>query len=159
MFVASLILILSTAMFFFYFQATCQKILRRQFDAEYFQVIVKANRLEFPSVQKSLDESDAPLDYQRLRTMLECDFLALVYLLKNAANIHQRYSYEERLLIVYFRVIFFFLTLRHMLKMNRERAAILRLTAVLQYFANVVGQRVNTVRFGNLTAADYLMNL
>ena len=158
MFVASLILIFSTAMFFFYFQATCQKILRRQFEAEYFQVIVKANRLEFPSVQKSLDESDAPLDYQRLRTMLECDFLALVYLLKNAANIQQRYSYEEWLLMAYFRVVFFFLTLRHLLKL-RESAAILRLTAVLQYFANVVGQRVNTVRFGNLTAADYLMNL
>ena len=158
MFVASLILIISTALFFFYFQTTCQKILRRQFEAEYFQVIVKANRLEFPSVQKSLDESDALLDYQRLRTVLECDFLALGYLLKNAANIHQRYSYEERLLIVYFRVVFFLLTLRHLLKL-RESAAILRLTAVLQYFANVVGQRVNTVRFGDLTAADYLMNL
>ena len=158
MFVASLILILSTALFFFYFQATCQKILRRQFEAEYFQVIVKANRLEFPSVQKSLDESDAPLDYQRLRTMLECDFLALVYLLKNAANVHQRYSYEEWLLMVYFRVVFFLLTVRHLLKL-KEGAAVLRLTAVLQYFANVVGQRVNTVRFGNLTAADYLMNL
>ena len=153
MFVASLILIISIALFFFYFQVTCQKILRRQFEAEYFQVIVKVNRLEFPSVQKSLDESDAPLDYQRLRTMLECDFLALVYLLKNAANIHQRYSYEERLLIVYFRVVFFFLTLRHLLKL-RESAAILRLTAVLQYFANVVGQRMNTVCFANLNASD-----
>ena len=158
MIVASLILIMSTALFFFYFQTTCQKILRRQFDAEYFQVIVKANRLEFPSVQKALDESDAPLDYQRLRTMLECDYLALAYLLRNAANVHQRYSYEERLLIVYFRVLFFLLTLRHLLKL-RENAAVLRLTAVLQYFANVVGQRVNMVRFGNLTAADYLMNL
>jgi hypothetical protein len=158
MFVASLILIISTALFFFYFQVTCQKILRRQFEAEYFQLIVKANRLEFPSVQKSLDESDARLDYQRLRTMLECDFLALVYLLKNAANVQQRYSYEERLLMLYFRVVFALLTLRHVLKL-REGAAILRLTAVLQYFANVVGQRVNMVRFGNLTAADYLMNL
>ena len=158
MIVASLILVMSTALFFFYFQVTCQKILRRQFEAEYFQVIVRANRLEFPWVQKSLDESDAPLDYQRLRTVLECDFLALAYLLKNAANIHQRYSYEEWLLIVYFRVVFFFLTLRHLLKL-RESAAILRLTAVLQYFANVVGQRVNQVRFGNLTAADYLMNI
>jgi hypothetical protein len=158
MFVASLILIISTALFFFYFLATCQKILRRQFDAEYFQVIVKANRLEFPSVQKVLDESEGPLDYQRLRTMLECDFLALVYLLKNAANIHQRYTYEERLLMIYFRVVFFFLTLRHLLKL-RENAVVLRLTAVLQYFANVVGQRVNMVRFGNLSAADYLMNL
>jgi hypothetical protein len=158
MFVASLILIISTALFFFYCQATCQKILRRQFEAEYFQVIVKVNRLEFPSVQKSLDESEAPLDYQRLRTVLECDFLALGYLLKNAANVHQRYSYEEWLLIVYFRVVFFFLALCHLLKL-RENAAILRLTTVLQYFANVVGQRINTVRFGNLTAADYLMNL
>ena len=158
MFVASLILIISTALFFFYFQATCQKILRRQFDAEYSQVIVKANRLEFPSVQKSLDESDAPLDYQRLRTVLECDFLALVYLLKNAANVHQRYSYEERLLMVYFRVVFFLLTLRHLLKL-RESAAILRLTAVLQYFANVVGQRVSQVGFGNLSASQYLLSL
>ena len=158
MFLASLILIISTARFFFYFQATCQKILRRQFDAEYFQVIVKANRLEFPSVQKSLDESDAPLDYQRLRTMLECDFLALAYLLKNAANVQQRYSYDERLLMLYFRVVFAVLTVRHLFKL-REGAAVLRLTAVLQYFANVVGQRVNQVRFGNLTAADYLMNI
>jgi hypothetical protein len=27
-----------------------------------------------------------------------------------------------------------------------EKLAILKLTAILQYFANVVGQRVNTVR-------------
>ena len=158
MIVASLILIMSTALFFFYFQTTCQRILRRQFEAEYFQVIVKVNRLEFPSVQKSLDESDAPLDYARLRTVLECDFLALVYLLKNAANVQQRYSYEEWLLMAYFRIVFFALTLRHMFKLQ-ENAAIMRLTSVLQYFANVVGQRINTVRFGNLTAADYLMNL
>ena len=158
MFVASLILILSTALFFFYFQATCQKILRRQFEAEYFQVIVRANRLEFPSVQKSLDEADAPLDYQRLRTMLECDFLALVYLLKNAANVNQRYSYEERLLILYFKFVFASLITRHWLKL-RETPAALKLTAILEYFANVVGERVNTVRFGNLTASDYLLNL
>jgi hypothetical protein len=41
----------------------------------------------------------------------------------------------------------------------REEPAILKLTAILQYFANVVGQRVNTVRYANLTAADYLLGL
>jgi len=50
------------------------------------------------------------------------------------------------------------LGLRRLLRLG-ENAAILRLTAVLQYFANVVGQRVNAVKFGNLTAADYLLNL
>ncbi|MGO8734520.1 MAG: hypothetical protein ACLQVM_17225 [Terriglobia bacterium] len=155
---AALILILSTAMFFFYFQVTCQKVLRRQFDREYFQSIVNANRLEFPSLRKSLEEFDAPVDYARLRMMLKCDYLALTYLLKNAANVNQRYSNEERLLILYFRWQFVSLAVRRTLRVG-EKKAVLRMTSVLQYFANVVGQRVNTVRFGNLTAADYLLNL
>jgi hypothetical protein len=158
MILAALILILSTALFFFYFQVTCQKILRRQFDREYFQSIANANRLEFPSLRKSLEEFGPPVDYPRLRMVLKCDFLALTYLLKNAANVNQRYSNEERLLILYFRWHFLSLAVRRLLKVG-EKKAILRLTSVLQYFANVVGQRVNAVRFGNLTAADYLLNL
>jgi len=159
MFMAALILILSTALFFFYFQVTCQRILRRQFEQEYFQSIVNANRLEFPSVQKALEEFDAPVDYARLRTVLKCDFLALTYLLKNAANVNQKYSNEDRLLILYFRAVFFWMGLRHLFRLNRERISVLRLTQILKYFANVVGQRVNMVRFGNLTATDYLLNL
>jgi hypothetical protein len=158
MILAALILILSTALFFFYFQVTCQKILRRQFDREYFRSIVNANRFEFLSLQKSLEEFGPPVDYPRLRMMLKCDFLALTYLLKNAANVNQRYSSEERLLILYFRWQFLSLAVRRLLRVG-EKKVILRLTSVLQYFANVVGERVNTVRFGNLTATDYLLNL
>lgn len=158
MFLAALILILSTALFFFYFQATCQKILRRQFDREYFQAIVNANRLEFPSVRKALEDFAEPVDYPRLRMTLKCDFLALTYLLKNAANLQQRYSSEERLLMLYFRLVFFSLLTRHWLRL-REKPAILKLTAILQYFANVLGQRVNTIRLADLTASDYLLKL
>ena len=158
MFVASLILIVSTALFFFYFQVACQRILRRKFDREYFLSIVNANRLEFPAVRKALEDFDAPVDYPRVRMTLKCDYLALSYLLKNAANVNQRYTREERLLMLYFRVVFFVLGVRHALKLG-EKSAILKLTAILQYFANVVGQRVNTVRFGNLAASDYLLSL
>jgi len=153
-----LILILSTAMFFFYFQATCQKILRQQFDQEYFQSIVKAGRFEFPSLRKSLEEFGVPADYPRLRLMLKCDFLALVCLLKNAADVKHRYSNEERLLIIYARWQFLSLAVRHLVKVGEKEAA-LRLSSVLQYFANVVGQRVNAVRLANLTATDYLLGL
>jgi hypothetical protein len=156
MIVAWLTFTLSIAMFFFYFQVTCQKILRRQFDREYFHSIANATRLAFPSLRKSLDELAAPVDYPRLRVMLNCDFLALTYLLKNAANTKQRYSIQERLLILYFRWLFLSLAVRHLLRVGEKRAA-LRLTSILQYFANVVGQRANTVRFGNLAAADYLL--
>jgi len=158
MFMAALILMVSTGLFFFYLQAVCQKILRRQFAQEFFQSIVNANRLEFPSVRKAIEDFGSPVEYPRLTLTLKCDFLALTYLLKNAANINQRYSYEERLLILYFRLAFASLIVCHWLKL-RETPIVLKLTAVLKYFANVVGERVNTVRFGNLTASDYLLNL
>ncbi len=159
MFLAALILILSAALFFFYFQATCQKILRRQFDQEYYyQFVVNANRLEFPSIRKALEEFDAPVEYQRHRMMLKCDYLALSYLLKNAANASQRYSREERFLMLYFRLTLFSLFICHLLRLQ-EKPAILNLTSILRYFANVVGQRLNTLRFGNQTASDYLLNL
>jgi len=158
MILAMIILILSTAMFFFYFQATCQRILRRQFDREYFKSIVNTARLEFPSLRKSLEEFGAPVDYAWLRIMLKCDFLALTYLLKNATNLNHRYSHEDRLLILYFRWLSFSLAIRHLLRVS-EKHAILSLTSVLQYFANVVGQGVDTVKFGNLTATDYLLSL
>jgi hypothetical protein len=157
MVLSALILILSTAFFFFYLQATCQRILRQQFDREYFLAIVNASSLEFPAVRRTLGEFNAPVDYPRLRMMLKCDFLALSYLLKNAVNVHQRYSREERLLMFYFRLVFASLITRHWLRVG-EKPAILKLTAILQYFANVVGQRVNTVRFANLTASDYLLD-
>jgi hypothetical protein len=158
MYLAVLILVISTGLFFFYFQAVCLKILRRRFDREYFQAIVDANRLEFPAVRKTLEEYEAPVDYARVRMILKCDYLALTYLLKNAANVNQRYSREELLLILYFKAVFVSLVARHWLRL-REKPPILRLTTILQFFANVIGQRVSMVRFGNLTASDYLLNL
>ncbi|MGA9057880.1 MAG: hypothetical protein WB763_15360 [Terriglobia bacterium] len=158
MVLAALILILSTAFFFFYMQATCQRILRQQFEREYFLAIVNASGLEFPAVRRTLGEFNAPVDYPRLRMTLKCDYLALTYLLKNAVNVKQRYSGKERLLMFYFRLVFASLIARHWLQVH-EQPAILKLTAILQYFANVVGQRVDSVRFANLTAADYVVGL
>ena len=155
MIVSWLILALSLAMFFFYFQVTCQKILRRQFERDYFQSIASVIRLEFPSLVKSLEEFGAPADYSRLPKMLESDLHALPYLLKNSADVKPRYSIEERLLNLYFRWQLLSLAVRHLVKVG-EKKAILRLTAVLEYFANVIGQRVNTVGFGNSAAADHL---
>ena len=56
----------------------------------------------------------------------------------------------------YFRLVCASLITRHWLRVG-EKPAILKLMAILQYFANVVGQRVNAVRFADLTAADYVL--
>ena len=153
MVISALILILSSAFFFFYLQATCQRILRHEFDREYCLAIVNANLLEFPAVRRTLGDMNAPMDYPRLQIKLKCDFLALTYLLKNTANVNQRCSLRERLLMAYFRLVFASVTTRHWLRLHEE-PAILKLTVILQYFANVVGQRMDTVAFTNLIASD-----
>jgi hypothetical protein len=158
MVMAALILILSTGLFFFYLQAVCQKILRRQFAQAFWQIIVSANGLEFPSVREGIEGLASPLEYPRLMTSLKCDFLALSYLAKHAINVNLRCTFEERLLILYFKWVLFSLVMRHWLRL-REKPAALKLTAILEYFANVVGERVNTVRYANLAACDYLSNL
>ena len=155
---AILIIIVSIALLFFYLQATCQRILRREFGHEFFHSVVNANRLEFPFVRKALEEFDVPVDYERFRMQLKCDFLALTYLLKNAGNAKRRFSKDERLLRMYFRAVFSVLWIRHRMGLS-ERAAVLKLTSILEYFANVLGERVHTIRFGDMTASDYLMSL
>lgn len=145
-------------MLFFYLQTICLRILRQEFEHDYFLPIVNANRLEFPSVQRAVEEFDIPIDYARFCMMLKCDFLALTYLLKNAANETHRYAHQDRLLILYFHLTYCILRFRHLLRLD-EKQLILRLTAILQFFGNVVGLRVTETRFRDISASDYLLTL
>lgn len=156
--IAAMILVLAAALLPFYLQATCEKILLREFEDPLPDPIVDANRLEFPYVRQTLEEFDAPLDYPRFSMHLKCDYLALIYLLKNAANQKRRLSRSERALAIYFRVLSGTLFLLHLMKFG-ERAVLLKMTAVLEYFANVLGDRIKRVPFGGETASEYLMNL
>jgi hypothetical protein len=155
---AVIILVGSLALCLFYLQATCQNILRREFEREYFRSIAVANRLEFPFVRSTVADFDTPVDYAWVRLTLKCDYLALKYLLKNAANVKRGYSREERLLMIYFRTLYLLLSFTHLLRLS-EKPAILKMTAILQHFANILGKRVSDVSFGNMSASEYLMTL
>ena len=59
MFVLSVVILIgSVALFLFYLQQTCERILRREFEREFFHPVVNANRLEFPFIRKALEEFD-----------------------------------------------------------------------------------------------------
>lgn len=148
MLVSFLILIFSSALFFFYLQTLCERVLRREFSHPYFQEIIKAIQLEYPRLSQAV-ESKASLDYSDARLALECDFMALTCLLKNGDRNHRRSSRHERLMFLYFRFQLFSMSIRHALKLP-EGEAVVRSAAVLQYFANLVGERLNVT---NLDAA------
>ena len=140
MIISALILVLSVSLLFFYFQALCQKILRREFERAYFKAVIRAGALEFASVRETVEAAEAPVDFEQSRLSLQCDLLTLRYLLKHAANLNQSFTWQERLLMVYFRLSSAAMAVRHRLGMN-EKAPIVKMTTVLEYFANVVGER------------------
>lgn len=158
MFMAVLILMVYTGLLVYYIQAICQRPLRRQFAQKFYQAIVKTNQLGYPSVRSAIEDLGSPVEYPQLIVTLKCDFLALTYLLKNTANVHPRYTYEQYLLILYFKLLYVSLVTRHWLGL-RETPAVLKLTAILQYFANVVGERVNSVQYGNLAASNFVLDI
>lgn len=143
---AAVILAVSAGLLGFYLQIVCRKILRRRSAQQYYPAIVRANSLEFPCVRSAVEGCGVFESYSRMTATLKCDYMALTYLLKYATNVHQRATWEERLLMLYFRMLWVSLAARHWLRW-REKSAVLRLTEVLQYFANVVGERVERARF------------
>ncbi len=158
MIISTLILVFSSALLIFYMQSVGERILGREFDREYFRSIVAANRLEFPFVKEAVEQFDVPGDYTRFRMMLRCDFLALTYLLKHTANRRHRYSLEDRVLIWNYKLISFLMSVRRALG-REEKPAMIQLTRILQYFANVLGKRVSDAGAGSLFGPDYLLGL
>jgi hypothetical protein len=155
MLVSLAIFFVSMGFLFFYLQAICEKVLRRQFSPNYSGAIVVSNRLEFPMVRKAVQDFDAHVEIWRFAPNLRCDFLVLTYLLKYANNVYQRFTYEERLLMVYFGILFASLRPCRLFRWH-EKSIIWKLTVILEYFANVVGERFNQVRLGNIPESALL---
>jgi hypothetical protein len=148
MFLAIVILIVSTAFFMFYLGTSCEKILRRRRNQQFFHSVVEAKQLCFPSVRKAVEDFGVSVDYPRFHMQLKIDFLTLSHLLKNAYDAKGFPKNERpyvRLLSMYFRAVFLALVIAHTLRLN-ERAALLKLTRMLEYFANVLGERLDTIR-------------
>ena len=135
------ILIFSTGLFIFYIQTLCEKILGREFRRAYFQDVLNSLDLEFPRLRRSIQDN-ADVSYPQVQLALKSDCFTLTYLMKKGNPKRRNFSWHEKLLITYFRVLLLILPIRYAFHC-RERQGVMKLTAILYYFANVVGERVN----------------
>ncbi|HEX5411621.1 MAG TPA: hypothetical protein VFZ27_07140 [Terriglobia bacterium] len=145
-----LVLVTASALFLFYVQTICEKVLRREFSQAYFRQIIEVFRLEYPQLRDSVSSKN-PIEYAQARFALKCDFTTLEYLLKNGDPSRQGLARAERLLGIYFRVLLFSLAIRHALSLG-EREAVLRLASVLEYFANSLGERFTVTSLSTIQA-------
>jgi len=102
-------------------------------------------------VRKAVQEADATLDRPGIREMLQADFQTLDYLMRSAVK--RRCSPGERLLMLYFKTLLFSLGVRQALGLRDCKPA-QKLTVVLQYFANVVGQHADPRQYATFAASD-----
>ncbi len=154
---ATLVLIVSAALFGFYLQTAWQKALRREFAQPYFQAVANAYRLQFPGLRQALDRPDWGRAGASLRTSLKVDFAVLTCLMRETAG-GERPSLAERLLRLSFRVSLLLLAARQTCGLNPRRAC-QRMTAVLAYFANRVGERWSAAAPAAATPSEYLSSL
>lgn len=142
-----LILVVSAALFLFYVQTTCARTMRREFDRAFYQDVINAIHLEYPRLQDAILSRSA-LAYSDARHALRCDFMTLEYILKNADSSERYLSPREKILLLYFRFLLFCLPIRHALK-HGENEAVLKLTTILQFLANLVGEKLTVSLVGD----------
>jgi hypothetical protein len=146
---ATMILISSVALCLFYLQVTCQYILKREFDPERLSAIANAYRLEFLFVGTEVEHASGPVDYRWVQMALRCDYMTLTYLLKSTAP--SAWSGRERLLMVYFKVLSLVLSVSGAFRLSQKQT-VLKQTAILKYFANMLAEQVGEVQFSALGA-------
>jgi hypothetical protein len=140
MFFAAMVLIVSTSLLFFYLQRTCERVLREQFDQEYFQAIARVCRLEFPSLRLAMEQRDARVDYASVCAKLRLD-LTFLSSLKETTHLAGHPRLGERLLAAYFHGILLALPLLRAAGVGKR--ALGKLTEILQHCSNAVGKQLS----------------
>ncbi len=145
-FISVFILLSSLAFLFSWLRAVSRAALRQTFERDYSADVAEASQLEFLAIRRALLEYPEEIaDYSGVLTTLERDYEALTYLLRNAGTVHVgKYSRAERLLMLHFQLLRFWVRVKRILGLQSWRSALLEMTSILQYFGNVMGQRLAT---------------
>ena len=144
--VSVLILVVSASMLVFWLRSASRSILRERFAQNYSAEVAEANQLEFLAVRKALsDGPEGSVDYANSLGALERDYEALTYLLRNAATVNVgRYTRRERLLVLDFQLLRVWVRMKRVLGLSSWQSGLVEMATILEYFGNVVGQRLVT---------------
>lgn len=142
-FVSVFILASSGVLLFLWLRCACRSILRKRFEQDASAEVVDASQMEFLEVRKTLADSPNEADRNVLLEALERDYQALTYLLrKTATGRKRREPGSERLLMLDFQLLRFWVRLKGLLTAKTWVSSLSEMTTILEYFANVLGQRL-----------------
>ena len=137
-----LIIVISTAMFCYWFRYTCLLILSTRTTQDYAGEVAAANQLSFLEVQQSLALAPSQA-LEALHSSLERDYRVVGYLMRHVAELPVEGSpLEDIMLRVDFRVLRAWYFLTRSLFPAWSRPALAEMTQIISHFANSFGERV-----------------
>jgi hypothetical protein len=142
---ATLIIGVSLALFFYWFRYTVILILRTRSAPEYAQKVAVANHLSFVDVRHKLHANNSD-NLAGFCHALERDYRSLKYLLGHAATSQaESYTAEQRLLMINFRLLGLWFSAVSRFRPDSAKLALLEMSNTLEFFANAMGRRFATL--------------
>ena len=138
-----LIVVISSALFVYWFRYTVILILRTRPARDYAPQVAAANRLSFIEIRQRLHAQVEAESLGGFSKSLQQDYRMLKYLLGHAATGQAgRYTAELRLLMANFRILAWCCAAVLRFRPEAAKMALLEMSSILEYFANVMGRRV-----------------
>jgi len=127
---------------FYWLRYNCLLILRTRTPYDHARQVAQANNLSFPEVQEQLQTGPSAERLRELYQSLLRDYRILTCLLRyTAASQARGYRFEQRLLVIDFRLMQLSYALTRRLAPSQARRALRESAQILAHFANLLAER------------------
>ncbi len=134
-----LIILFSLALLVYWFRYSCILVLRNEAEAAASPYVVQDDRFRIGELQSRLDK-ESELD--PLHASLQRDYEVLVYLLQHAAGLELR-SFEDRLLVLDYRVMHLWYKFTKSVAPDKAREALKEMATVMAVLVGKLSQRAS----------------
>jgi hypothetical protein len=136
------IIVISTALFVYWFRYTCVLILRTRNARDYAQKVAEVNRLSFVTAREQLSANPEKTErFDGLHQALDRDYRVVCYLLQHTGT-QGGQSIEEHMLRVDYQVMRACYYLAKPFSRSSARQALLERASIISHLANAMGERV-----------------
>jgi len=137
--ISLIIIVVSLALFAYWFRYSCLLILSAQTTQDYAGVVAKASGLSVLELQDELN-SGQPVDLDQVQVALVQDYERVQRLLRRAHAIDDHLSAPERFMLqLDYRLMSVYARLTAAKRPEQARAALLEQCSILSHFANAAG--------------------
>jgi hypothetical protein len=141
------IIILSLAMFVYWFRYSCILILESNWSEEQAQVVALQNGLCFGSIEDSLARADTAQSMDRVKDSLDRDLDRVLALLSKCPSVQETgHSLESRILMADYRFMTAWYAATRSIAGPKAQSALREMASVVGYLAGECGDHLATAR-------------